>query len=172
VKGTSVAVRGINSPTADYTSNACRWRVFQRPTRREQSERLWRPGKSGDQAVSGFDPRPRQFAGPALSPADVESVPHPGLQTPIRLGIHRPAGPLHRRSWCTQVARPHSTKTHRSAEALISGNRRIEKLVGAARDLLERRISLLVLHPIPRLDQRRSADVCQAYVWLARTADR
>ena len=54
----------------------------------------------------------------------------------------------------------------------MSENRRIEKLVGAARDLLERRIRLPVVHPTPKLDQRRSADVCQAYVWLARTADK
>ena len=65
-----------------------------------------------------------------------------------------------------------STIIARGDAGLMSENRRLEKLVGAARDVLERRIRLSVVHPTPKLDQRRSANVWQAYVWLARTADK
>ena len=42
-----------------------------------------------------------------------------------------------------------STIIARGDAGLMSENRRLEKLVGAARDVLERRISLLVVHPTP-----------------------
>jgi hypothetical protein len=91
--------------------------------------------------------RPRQFAGPALSPADVESLPYPRRQTPTSFGDPPSGGPAIP-SKLVQVARPHSTKNHRSAEWLMSENRKIEKLFGC-RPRLERRISLLAVHPTP-----------------------